>query len=129
MQQALEFIDVAEIQNAYNIIEREDDDLVTFAGEHQIAFVPFFPLGSAFTGGPARLAADPTIVRVAEEHAATPSQIALAWLLARYERMLLIPGTSSVAHLEENMAASEIELDDGDLAALEHVNHGAGRNT
>lgn len=129
VQQALEFIDVAEIQNAYNIIEREDDDLVTFAGEHQIAFVPFFPLGSAFTGGPARLAADPTIVRVAEEHAATPSQIALAWLLARYERMLLIPGTSSVAHLEENMAASEIELDDGDLAALEHVNHGAGRNT
>lgn len=129
VQQALEFVDVAEIQNAYSIIERQDDELVEFAAERQIAFVPFFPLGSAFTGGPARLAGDATIVRVAEEHGATPSQIALAWLLARYERMLLIPGTSSVAHLEENMAAIEIELDDGDLAALEHVNYSEGRNT
>ena len=121
VRHALEFVDVAEIQNAYNIIERQDDDLVEFASEREIAFVPIFPLGSAFTGGPARLAADATIVQVADKHAATPSQIALAWLLARYERMLLIPGTSSVAHLEENMAAIEIELDDGDLAALEHV--------
>ena len=121
VRHALEFVDVAEIQNAYNIIERQDDDLVEFASEREIAFVPFFPLGSAFMGGPARLAADATIVQVAAKHAATPSQIALAWLLARYERMLLIPGTSSLAHLEENMAAIEIDLDDGDLAALEHV--------
>jgi pyridoxine 4-dehydrogenase len=58
---------------------------------------------------------------VADKHGATPAQIALAWLLARYDRMLLIPGTSSVAHLEENMAATELELDDGDLAALDRV--------
>jgi pyridoxine 4-dehydrogenase len=51
----------------------------------------------------------------------TPAQIALAWLLARYDRMLLIPGTSSIAHLEENIAATELELDDSDLAALDHV--------
>jgi aryl-alcohol dehydrogenase-like predicted oxidoreductase len=118
---ALELVDVAEIQNGYSIIDRQDDEMVELAAEHEIALVPFFPLGSAFMGGPARLAADATIVEVADKHGATPSQIALAWLLARYERMLLIPGTSSTTHLEENMAASELELDDGDLAALDRV--------
>jgi aryl-alcohol dehydrogenase-like predicted oxidoreductase len=83
--------------------------------------VPFFPLGSAFRGGPARLAAEPAIAQVADKQGATPPQVALAWLLARYDRMLLIPGTSSMAHLEENMAAIELELDDADLAALERV--------
>ena len=77
--------------------------------------MPFFPLA----GGPARLAAEARIVQVADKHGATPAQIALAWLLARYERMLLIPGTSSIAHLDENMAAIEIELDDADLAVLD----------
>jgi aryl-alcohol dehydrogenase-like predicted oxidoreductase len=117
VERALELVDVAEIQNLYNIVERRDDELIEFAGEHEIAFVPFFPLG----GGPRRLVGEPSIVQVAEKHGATPSQIALAWLLARYERMLLIPGTSSVTHLEENMAAIEIELDDADLAALDGV--------
>jgi pyridoxine 4-dehydrogenase len=79
--------------------------------------VPFFPLA----GGPVQLAGQATIVKIADKHGATPAQIALAWLLARYERMLLIPGTSSVTHLEENMAAIEIELDDADLAALDGV--------
>ena len=118
---ALELVDVAGIQNGYSIIDRDEDEMVEFAREREIAFVPFFPLGSAFRGGPARLGGDPAIVRVADKHRATPSQVALAWLLARYDRMLLIPGTSSVAHLEENMAATELELDDGDLAALDLV--------
>jgi aryl-alcohol dehydrogenase-like predicted oxidoreductase len=83
--------------------------------------VPFFPLGSAFTGGPAALAADAAIAGVAAKHGASPSQIALAWLLALYEGVLLIPGTSSVAHLEENLAAAELELDAEDMAALEGV--------
>jgi aryl-alcohol dehydrogenase-like predicted oxidoreductase len=115
VQRALELVDVAEIQNLYNIVDRQDDELITFASEREIAFVPFFPLA----GGPAQLAGRATIVGVAGKHGATPAQIALAWLLARYERMLLIPGTSSVAHLEENMGAIEIELDDADLAALD----------
>jgi pyridoxine 4-dehydrogenase len=119
VQRALEVVDVGEIQNWYSIIDRRDDELVEFAREHEIAFAPFFPLGSAFAGGPARLAGDASIVQVAGKHGATTAQIALAWLLARYERMLLIPGTSSVAHLEQNMAALEIELDDADLAALQ----------
>jgi pyridoxine 4-dehydrogenase len=120
-QLALELVDVAGIQNGYSIVDRQDDPMVEFAREREIAFVPFAPLGSAFRGGPARLAADPAIARVAHKHGATPAQVALAWLLARYDRMLLIPGTSSVAHLEENMAATELELDDGDLAALRKI--------
>ena len=121
LERALEFVDVAEIQNGYSIIDRRDDELVDFAWEREIPFVPFFPLGSAFTGGRARLAGEPTIVRVAAKHGATAAQIALAWLLARYDRMLLIPGTSSVAHLEENTAAVELELDVADLDALDRV--------
>jgi pyridoxine 4-dehydrogenase len=120
-QLALEFVDVAGIQNGYSIFDRQDDEMVEFARQREIAFVPFFPLGSAFAGGTARPAGDPAIVRVADKHGATPAQVALAWLLARYDRMLLIPGTSSIAHLEENMGATEVELDDSDLAALDHV--------
>ena len=121
VERALDLVDVAEIQNAYSVINRHDDELVTCARAHRIAFVPFGPLGSAYMRGPARLAADATIGRLAEKREATPTQIALAWLLARYDRMLLIPGTSSIAHLEENMAAIEISLDDDDLAALDHI--------
>ena len=124
VQLALEFVDVAGIQNGYSIVDRQDDQMVEFAREREIAFVPFFPLGSAFRGGPARLAAEATVVQVADKHGATPAQIALAWLLARYDRMLLIPGTSSVSHLEENMAGIKVELDDVDLEALDRVGQG-----
>ena len=118
---ALESVAVAEIQNGYSIIDRQDDEMVEFARQREIAFVPFFPLGSAFNGGPARLARESAVVGVADKHGATPTQVALAWLLARYDRMLLIPGTRSVAHLEENMAAGGLELDDADLVALDRV--------
>jgi aryl-alcohol dehydrogenase-like predicted oxidoreductase len=121
VQRALESVQVAEIQNGYSIIDRQDDAMVEFAREREIAFVPFFPLGSSFRGGAARLAGEATIVEVADKHGATSIQIALAWLLARYDRMLLIPGTRSVAHLEENMAAIELELDDDDMSALDRV--------
>ncbi|MEA2159828.1 MAG: pyridoxine 4-dehydrogenase [Solirubrobacteraceae bacterium] len=121
IEQALELVEISEIQNSYSVIDRQDDQIVELAREREIAFVPFFPLGSAFTGGPAKLAQDPTISKVAEKHGATASQVALAWLLARYERMLLIPGTTSVAHLEENLAAADVELDADDLAELDAV--------
>jgi pyridoxine 4-dehydrogenase len=121
LEQALELVELGEVQNSYNVIDRRDEPLLEVCRERQIAFVPFFPLGSAFTGGPAKLAEDQTIQRVADKHGVTTSQIALAWLLARYDRMLLIPGTSSVAHLEENYAAIDIELDDADIAELDAV--------
>jgi len=121
VERALELVSLGEVQNAYSIVNRGDDPLVELCREHAIAYVPFFPLGSAFTGGPKQLAADPAIAAVAEKHEASPSQVALAWLLARYDRMLLIPGTTSVAHLEENLAAGDVELDADDLHALEAV--------
>src|ERR1035438_6477168 len=73
IEQALELVDLGEIQNSYSIIDREDDPIVELAREREIAFVPFFPLGSAFTGGPAKLAQDPTISKVAEKQDATAS--------------------------------------------------------
>jgi aryl-alcohol dehydrogenase-like predicted oxidoreductase len=121
VRQAIELVDLAAVQNSYSILHRDDDPIVELCSERQIAYVPYFPLGSAFSGGPAALAGEPAIAKVAERHGASPSQVALAWLLVRYERMLLIPGTSSVAHLEENLAAIEITLDEDDLASLEEV--------
>jgi pyridoxine 4-dehydrogenase len=118
---ALELVAVAAVQNAYSLLDRSSEDLLELCRQRGIAFVPFFPLGSAFNGGPATLAADPVVSRIAAKHDATPSQIALAWLLHRDERILLIPGTSSVAHLEENLAASGVALDADDLNALEAV--------
>jgi aryl-alcohol dehydrogenase-like predicted oxidoreductase len=120
---ALELVAVASVQNPYGILDRSSEDMLDFCRERDLAFVPFFPLGSAFTGGPARLAAEPAITQVAARHRATPSQVALAWLLRRDSRILLIPGTSSVTHLEENLGAAAVAaaLDAEDLAALDAV--------
>ncbi|TDE29075.1 oxidoreductase [Actinomadura sp. 6K520] len=118
---ALEITPIAAVQNAFGIANRTDEPVVDLCREHGIAYVPYYPLGSAFTGGPKALAADPVIASVAAKHHASASQTALAWLLAHYDRMLLIPGTSSVAHLEENLAVDRIHLDDEDLTALDHV--------
>jgi len=121
LEEALDLVPVAGVQNRYSVLDRESDDVLEVCRERGLAFVPFFPLGSAFTGGPQRLAEEPAIAAVASRHGATPAQIALAWLLHRDERILLIPGTTSTAHLEENLAAAEIALDADDLAALEEV--------
>jgi pyridoxine 4-dehydrogenase len=119
VRRALELVDIACVQNAYSIVNRAEEDELELCEEHELAFVPFFPLGSAFTGGPKQLAADPVIAEVAARRRATPSQIAQAWLLHRSERILLIPGTSSIQHLEENIAAGDIELDEHDMQRLE----------
>jgi pyridoxine 4-dehydrogenase len=119
VRRAVELVDIAEVQNAYSVVNRGGEDVLELCRERDIAFVPYFPLGSAFTGGPRQLAQDPVIAAVAERRGASVTQVALAWLLSRYERILLIPGTSSVAHLEENMAAAEVALDEQDLAELD----------
>ncbi len=118
VRRALELIDIACVQNAYSVVNHAAEDELALCEERELAFVPFFPLGSAFTGGPRQLAADPVIAEVAARRQATPSQIALAWLLHRSERILLIPGTSSIQHLEENLAAGNIELDEQDMQSL-----------
>jgi pyridoxine 4-dehydrogenase len=121
VHRALELVDIAEVQNAYSVVNRSGEDVLELCMEREIAFVPYFPLGSAFAGGPAQLARDPVIAGVAQRHEVTVTQVALAWLLCRYERVLLIPGTSSVEHLEQNMSAADLHLDDQDLAELEHA--------
>jgi len=121
VRRALDLVDIAEVQNQYSVVNRSGEDVLELAIEREIAFVPYFPLGSAFTGGPMRLAQDPAVAEVAERRGISAAQVALAWLLARYERMLLIPGTTSVQHLEENMAVTDVELDGEDLAGLENA--------
>ena len=109
---ALEMVDLGEVQNAYNIGRRDDEDVLRFCAERHIAYVPFFPIGSPD---------DPAISSVAAKYRTTRAQIALAWLLHKDQHVLLIPGTSSVAHLEQNVAAARIVLDGDDLAALDGV--------
>jgi pyridoxine 4-dehydrogenase len=121
VDRALELVDIAEVQNSYSVVNRSGEDVLELCMEREIAFVPYFPLGSAFSGGPKQLAQDPVIAAVAERLGITVAQVALAWLLSRYERMLLIPGTSSVAHLEENMASADVELDESEMAELENA--------
>jgi aryl-alcohol dehydrogenase-like predicted oxidoreductase len=119
VRRALELADIGAVQNSYSLVNRSGEDVLQLCMERDITFVPYFPLGSAFSGGPKQLAADPAVAAVAERRGATPTQVALAWLLQRYYRILLIPGTSSVRHLEENMAAEDIELQEEDLDELE----------
>ncbi|MFB9314158.1 aldo/keto reductase [Nocardioides plantarum] len=122
VREAIETVGIGQVQNPFSILDRTDAPVLELCREHDIAFVPYFPLGSAFGGGgPQALAADPHVSSVATKHGVSPSQVALAWLLAQYDRLLLIPGTKSITHLEENLAVLDIELDADDLATLEHV--------
>jgi pyridoxine 4-dehydrogenase len=121
VEEALELVDLACVQNAFSIVHRDAQDVLSLCAERGIAFVPFFPLGSAFTGGPGAIAADPHVSGVAAKHGVSTSQVALAWLLHHDRHVLLIPGTSSIDHLEENLGAAAVSLDDEDMAALEHV--------
>ena len=111
---------IACVQNAYNLLDRTHQVLFDLCRTHGIAWVPFFPLGSAFAGGQA-VTEDPTLGRTAGQLGATPAQVGLAWLLAQAENVLLIPGTTTVAHLEDNLAAGEVRLDAEQLARLDGI--------
>jgi len=108
------------VQNGYNLISREFEDMLALCSAEQIAWVPYFPLGSAFDGFP-NVADDPTVRAVAERLGATPAQVALAWLLHHDQHILLIPGTASIAHLEDNVAAGDLTLDAQAIAELDAV--------
>jgi aryl-alcohol dehydrogenase-like predicted oxidoreductase len=108
---ALDHTEIVCVQNAYNLVDRTSQPVLDACIEHGIAFVPFFPLGSAFTADNPVLG-HATVKREAEKLGRTPAQIALAWTLSIAPNVLLIPGTSSVSHLEENTAVADIELDD-----------------
>jgi len=102
--------EVACVQNAYNLADRSDQALLDACAADGVPYVPFFPLGSAFRPGNPVLTA-PAVVATANRLGATTAQVALAWLLRQPPNLLLIPGTSSLTHLRENLAAAELELD------------------
>jgi aryl-alcohol dehydrogenase-like predicted oxidoreductase len=118
VRHALTSTSIACVQNAYNLLHRDDEATLTLGAEHGLAYVPFFPLGSAFGWLP-RVTDDSVVQEVAGEVGATPVQVGLAWLLAHDPSILLIPGTSSVDHLEENMGAANVTLSQEQMARLE----------
>ncbi|MEU4404498.1 aldo/keto reductase [Streptosporangium sp. NPDC023963] len=104
---------IVSVQNLYNLAHRDAEPLLEYSEANNIAFIPWFPLATgelAAEGGP--------LAAAAKEHGATPSQLALAWLLRRSPVMLPIPGTSTVAHLEDNVAAATVQLTDTEFDAL-----------
>ena len=115
VDEAQRIVPIACVQNMYNLAHRQDDALIDALGETGIAYVPFFPLGG-FTP----LQSD-ALSTVAQQLGATPMQVAVAWLLRRAPNLLLIPGTSSVAHLRENLAAAQLVLPDDAMTALNGI--------
>ena len=104
---------IVSVQNLYNLADRSAEDVLAHCERHNLAFIPWFPIATgnlARAGGP--------LDAISTAHGASPAQLALAWLLRRSPVMLPIPGTSSVAHLEENVAAAEVELTDDEFEAL-----------
>lgn len=110
---AQKVFEVATVQNLYNLADRSSEDVLDFCAEESIGFIPWFPLAAGSLAKPGSV-----LDGIAKRHGASPSQIALAWLLKRSPVMLPIPGTGKVKHLEENVAAAGIALSDGDLHEL-----------
>jgi len=114
LEQAQKLAQIVSVQNLFNLTNRSAEPLLEHATKLGLAFIPWFPLATgklAGSGGP--------LAKLAEQHGATPSQLALAWLLKRSPVMLPIPGTGSVAHLEENVAGAALVLSDAEFAALD----------
>jgi pyridoxine 4-dehydrogenase len=116
LQAAQAVATIASVQNLYNLANRSAEALLEYSEANGVAFIPWFPLSTGALSGPASPLAD-----MATELDATPSQLALAWLLKRSPVMLPIPGTSTVAHLEDNIASAGVELSDDQFAALRSV--------
>jgi pyridoxine 4-dehydrogenase len=114
LETAREIVEIATVQNRYNVGDREDADVLEACEDADIGFIPWYPLGAGDLEG-----REEALEEIADDHDASDSQIALAWLLQRSSVILPIPGTSSVEHLEENVAASEIELSDDEMERLE----------
>jgi aryl-alcohol dehydrogenase-like predicted oxidoreductase len=108
------------VQNAYSLLDRTDEPLLDLCREDGIAWVPYFPLGSAFPGMP-KVTDNPTVIATADALGATPAQVGLAWLLEHAPNILLIPGTSNLEHLAENIATSDVHLDADTMTTLDHA--------
>ena len=111
---AQKFFTVATVQNRYNLVDRTSEDVLDFCAQNGVGFIPWFPLAAGELAKPGSV-----LDTIAKKIGASPSQVALAWVLKRSPVMLPIPGTSKVKHLEENVAAAAIELSDEDFDALD----------
>lgn len=111
---------IACVQNAYNLLDRADEPLLELCSENDIAWVPYFPLGSAFAGA-AKVTEHPAVLAAAAALGATPAQVCLAWLLGHDPHILLIPGTTSLKHLNENVATADVRLDADTTAQLDRL--------
>ncbi|XAS78173.1 oxidoreductase [Dermatophilaceae bacterium Sec6.4] len=114
VREAHESVGLVCVQNAFSYLDQSDADVLAYCTGQGIAYVPYFPLGSAFPHMP-KVTEDEQVLAVAGRLGASPAQVGLAWLLRRAANVLLIPGTSSVAHLEDNIAAGDVVLQSGDL--------------
>lgn len=111
---------IVSVQNAYGLLNRAQEDVLDLCLAEDIAWVPYFPLGSSFPGFP-KVAENPVVRAIAAETGSTPSQVGLAWLLAHAPNTLLIAGTRSIGHLEENLGACDVSLDADALSRLDAV--------
>jgi pyridoxine 4-dehydrogenase len=116
IEAAAKVFPVASVQNRYNLVDRASEEVLIYCERHGIGFIPWYPLAAGDLTKPGSL-----LDQIAKRHKAAPSQVALAWVLKRSPVMLPIPGTSKVAHLEENVAAVDITLSDEDFAALDQA--------
>ena len=114
LQRARALVPIVSVQNRYNLGDRASEDVLQLCAREGLGFLPWYPVGAG-----ALAKAGGALDRVARKHAVTPAQVALAWLLLKSPVMLPIPGTSSVEHLEENVAAAALSLDDAEMLALE----------
>jgi aryl-alcohol dehydrogenase-like predicted oxidoreductase len=115
IDQARKVVEIVSVQNRYNIADREHDDVVDYCAKHGIAFIPWFPVAAGKLAQPGG-----KLDAAAQSHRATVSQLSLAWLLRRSPIMLPIPGTTSLEHLEENVAAAEVRLKDSEWLEIEN---------
>jgi pyridoxine 4-dehydrogenase len=116
IDQARKVIEIVSVQNQYNVGDRQHEDVLQYCEKHKLAFIPWFPVAAGKLAQPGG-----KLDKVAKRHGATVSQLSLAWLLHRSPVILPIPGTSSVAHLEENLKAAEIALSTDDMKAIEEA--------
>jgi aryl-alcohol dehydrogenase-like predicted oxidoreductase len=116
LEKARSVVEIVSVQNRYNLIDRDSEDVLRRCEQDGLGFLPWFPLATgdlAAPGGP--------LDELAREHHVTAAQVALAWLLHHSQVMLPIPGTSSIEHFDENLAAAELELSDASMEALDEV--------
>ena len=118
IEQAQTIVPIVSVQNRYSLADRRHEETLAWCQQRNIAFLPWYPIAAGKLLKPENPAAE-TLARIAARHHATPAQLSLAWLLHRSPVMLPIPGTSKVAHLEENIAAASLQLSDAEWAEME----------